>query len=412
MDPTRFDRLVASLVRPGSRRGLLRLLAAVPVVSLPLTAPPLPAPFATLFGEEAAAAKGQKQVGAARKKRKKKCARAGRPTTKKHKRCCPGLVKTGTICTRPSPPPSPPTPPPSCPPGGCPAKTVCHNGVCQQCDVTCSGTPAACGQALQAALSGGAPIIYVCPGRYQPSGAIGFSLNKTKTVIGAGQGTGAANNTILDANNLSRVLNITGSATVVLEQLRITDGNATGAPAGGIGHLGGTLRMTDCSVIGNTATGPGGGIFNEGGAPLEMTRCTVSGNSTTAGGPEGGGGIWANGDVTLTDCQFEDNHANNRGGGIYLRAGTLTLNGTTEVKDNTATQGGGIFAEAGTLTIAESCRVTNNTAAAANDGGGINNAGATVTLEGAGATSPIVVNNCHENCVGTVPKCAATPKSC
>jgi hypothetical protein len=44
-------------------------------------------------------------------------------------------------------------------------------------------------------------------------------------------------------------------------------------------------------------------------------------------------------------------------------------------------------------------------------GGGIRRSGGTVTLRGANP-SPIVVNNCHENCAGNVPRCAATPVSC
>jgi len=131
--------------------------------------------------------------------------------------------------------------------------------------------------------------------------------------------------------------------------------------------------------------------------------------------PEGGGIYLGSGSFTLTNCVVEDNTAGTAGGGIFVNAGTATLNGTTQVKDNTATLGGGIFAQAeGTLTIAESCRVTNNTATAAGDGGGINNAGATVTLQGANP-SPIVVNNCHDNCgggEGPVPKCGANPVSC
>jgi hypothetical protein len=444
MDPTRFDLLVASLVRPSNRRGLLRLLAVVPVVSIPLAAP-----FAALFGEEAAAAKGQKQKqgtqrGAGRqqagaqkqvsadKKKKRKCARAGRPTTKKHKRCCPGLVKTGTTCTRPSPPPSPPsppsppTPPSSCPPGGCPANHICVGRTCQPCTVTCSGSPAVCGNDLQLALGGSANPVYVCPGRYQPPTAAGFSITASKTVIGAGQGQGSANNTILDANNEGTVLNIEvlGSVPVALEQLRIIDGAASGLGAGGINADVETLHMTDCTVSGNSSgdNSNGGGIFVNGGTTLAMTRCTVSGNRAS-GADAAGGGIFALGNVTLTDSLIEDNHVTGpngaQGGGILSISGgtpgaNIILAGTTEVTENSGGQGGGIWVAGGSiLTIAETCRVHGNNAPPG-QGGGIYNRGdtsTTVTLQGANP-SPIVVDNCHENCVGPVPKCAAAPISC
>jgi hypothetical protein len=117
------------------------------------------------------------------------------------------------------------------------------------------------------------------------------------------------------------------------------------------------------------------------------------------------------GSTTLTDCLVEANRAGDWGGGIYLSGGTTTLAGSTEVRGNQADEGGGIFVAGGVLVIAETGRVTDNTAAAVGDGGGIDNVGGTVTLQGA-APSPIVVNNCHDNCVGTVPKCAAEPVSC
>jgi hypothetical protein len=67
---------------------------------------------------------------------------------------------------------------------------------------------------------------------------------------------------------------------------------------------------------------------------------------------------------------------------------------------------GGIYVQFdGTLIIAETCRVTRNTAPSGN-GGGILNGSGTVILQGADP-SPIVVNNCQENCAGTlVPNCS------
>ena len=61
--------------------------------------------------------------------------------------------------------------------------------------------------------------------------------------------------------------------------------------------------------------------------------------------------------------------------------------------------------------VAATCRVTQNTAAEGFGGGIHRSSGGTVTLRGANP-SPIVVNNCQENCVGSVPKCAAAPVSC
>jgi parallel beta-helix repeat protein len=241
-------------------------------------------------------------------------------------------------------------------------------------------------------------------------------LTDAVTVIGAGEGTDAASNTILHGNAAGRVLTIdSGAGPVVLERLRITGGNSEGVS--GISHGGTSLRMTDCTVSGNTSVdSSGGGILVTTSSMLEMTRCTVRDNrATSQTGVGTGGGIHSAGPATLTDCLIEANEAANSGGGLYVVGGTTTLRGTTQVRANAAPRGGGVAVTTGTnvsgaLVIAGTCRVTENTAAAG-QGGRIYRAGGTATLQGANP-SPIVVNNCHENCVGAVPRCAATPVSC
>ena len=189
----------------------------------------------------------------------------------------------------------------------------------------------------------------------------------------------------------------------------------------GIRQLGTSLRMTECTVAGNG--GPdhfGGGIFTETSTALEMTRCTVRDNHSTPGPANNGfgGGVFAQGTTTLTDCLIEANSAGDSGGGAFVNVGATTLSGTTQVQGNRAdtfpfSGGGGIAVNsAGTLIVSDTCRVTQNTAATGGGGGILNRDGtATITLQGQDP-SPIVVNNCHENCAGGVPKCAATPVSC
>jgi hypothetical protein len=367
---------------------------------------------------------------AARKKhkhkhKKKRCARVGQRTRKRRKKCCRGLVKDGAgRCTQPA---SPSCVPRACPATGCgdlpdgcggtlscgcPANQIClRRGVCRPCTVTCTGTPAQCGVTLRTAINDGGTV-YVCPGRYQG----GFVLTDAVTVIGAGEGTDAARDTILDGNAAGRVLTVNaGAGRVVLERLRISGGNSDGGS--GIDHGGSTLHMRECTVSDNTSVdSSGGGILVETGSTLEMTRCTVRDNrATSQTGVGTGGGIHAAGTTTLTDCLIEANEAANSGGGLYVIGGTTTLLGTTQVRQNNAGLGGGIAVATGTnvsgvLIVAETCRVTENMAGEG-FGGGIRRSGGTVTLRGANP-SPIVVNNCHENCAGTVSKCAATPVSC
>jgi hypothetical protein len=194
----------------------------------------------------------------------------------------------------------------------------------------------------------------------------------------------------------------------------VTGANA--AFAAGILHMGTTLQMTDCTVAGNTAMNDnGGGLAVVDGCTLEMTRCTVRDNHATriSGNFGFGGGIFTRGPVTLTDCLVENNSGGAFGGGIRLEAGgTTTLVGSTTVQANVAGLGGGGIDALGRtfkLVIAETCLITRNTAPTGG-GGGIHTLGGTVTLEGAAMPSPIVVDNCHENCAGSpVNKCSPDP---
>jgi predicted outer membrane repeat protein len=267
--------------------------------------------------------------------------------------------------------------------GGCPGNALCDGGVCHPCTVTCvSGIPTVCGADLQVALAAGGTV-YVCPGRYQEN----FTLDAAVRVLGAGEGAGVATDTILTANGFGRVLQINNDVgTVELERLRITGGSADNG--GGISHEGTTLRLTDCTVSGNTAgAGGGGGIYAGLDTILELTNCTVRDNEAIAAGGDGGG--------------------------LSLIFATATLSGSTQVRGNAAQVGGGIFyagTPTTTLVIAETCRVEENTDTnGSGSGGGIYSSLGAVTLQGADP-SPIVVNNCAENCAGDgVPKCSTAP---
>jgi len=298
----------------------------------------------------------------------------------------------------------------------CPVNQICLlSGACQPCDVICAGSPSACGTLLQAVLDAGGTH-YVCPGRYQG----GFTASVPVSLIGAGEGTNPSTDTILDATGTGAP-GLLITAIGVLERLHLTGGHQGDEPGGGIlyfNSLSGSLRMTECTVAGNAVSSNiGGGLYIFRNSALEMTRCTVRDNHATTGSFGSGGGIFVNaGDLfvttTLTDCLIEGNSAQDRGGGLYSFGSRVVLAGTTRVQGNDASEGGGIYADVGRMTIAETCRVTQNTASTTGGGGGLYAVGI-VTLQGADP-SPIVVDNCEENCAGpnAPANCAAVPVSC
>ena len=195
-----------------------------------------------------------------------------------------------------------------------------------------------------------------------------------------------------------------------------------GAPAGagnGIYNGGGTVRVSNSTITGNSAR-VGGGIYNTGGGVVDVGASTIIGNSasTTAGG-----GIYnTGGTVTLTYVTMSDNSASAAGGfggGIAnVAGGTLSVinstlsgnnatgrNGTgggiinnstatiinSTLSGNSAVGGGGIWNDGGGTLLVTNSTLNNNTATT-NRGGGIfnnNNGAATITnstLSGNSAT--------------------------
>ncbi len=108
------------------------------------------------------------------------------------------------------------------------------------------------------------------------------------------------------------------------------------------------MTLTNCTVSGNTATGNGGGLANYGMATL--TNCTVSGNNTATSGNHYGGGIFTKGGVLhLTNCTIASNTASLSGGGIDAQ-GPVTVTSST-FSLNHAVFGGAIDNYGGMFTV-------------------------------------------------------------
>ena len=80
--------------------------------------------------------------------------------------------------------------------------------------------------------------------------------------------------------------------------------------------------MVNSTISGNSAAEGGGGIFNNG--TLTITNLTISGNSAN----DAGGGVFDNGTSTITNSTISGNSAresSSSGGGIYISSGTTVL---------------------------------------------------------------------------------------
>jgi predicted outer membrane repeat protein len=137
---------------------------------------------------------------------------------------------------------------------------------------------------------------------------------------------------------------VKGADYAILDGFTITAGRAYSSGPGGPPanpHGGGMYNSSvsptviNCTFIDNSATSLGGGMYS--GGFLTITNCIFTGNSANEGG-----GVYNNGDSTLTNCVFTGNSADSGGGGIfnYYSASTLTNSTFT---GNSAGGAGGMF---------------------------------------------------------------------
>jgi uncharacterized protein YjbI with pentapeptide repeats len=461
MDPTRFDRLSRALAATGPRRGVLALLAALPVAGVLLTSGRLSleaAALATTRKRKKANKKDKDKKGKSRSKGKGKdqqrttaqaegCWRAGACIVKKGANVSqcdlagytapPSLNCTGCNLSRANL-------------NGADLRgatftkanlsgaclidadftgatfanttnlygaTFCrtimpdgsiNNSGCQggtTCCSTCLASGASCGVGISGSCCGG-----ICDGGTCQSCDVCPTCAYTTVQAAIADGSGPSTIRVCagtyGAILVSRNLTIVGAgdgpnaaSNTILDAAG--SGRVVLVKVGVIATLRG-LRVTGGVAVRGTGGvaggGPnGGGIVNDG--TLTLLECTVTEN--TADGF--GGGIVTGGSLTLIGCTVSGNTCGLEGGGIAVSVASVMLTGC-QITGNTAARGGGIGnLGRGTSTIA-STTITGNTATVANAGGGIfNEPGGTVTLQaGASVTGNFSPAGTPNNCVGTI----------
>ncbi|MCB0167412.1 MAG: hypothetical protein KDI79_24495, partial [Anaerolineae bacterium] len=177
-----------------------------------------------------------------------------------------------------------------------------------------------------------------------------------------------ANPTIFDALSTDRVMVISGTGGVRVENLTIINGYNSDFAGGGVYVVAADAIISNTKVYSSRAL-YGGGILLESGQ-LTLSGVELRGNTT----PNEGGAIYNAGQLTVTDNSLIHNNSADLGGGIF-NEGTVNLF-ASEVSRNTATSvsGGGIYNETGGLVKIHGSLISTNTASAI-DGGGVLNKG-------------------------------------
>ncbi len=216
-----------------------------------------------------------------------------------------------------------------------------------------------------AAAAFGANTIVLPKGTYNlepftnPAELLVGSTVSSLTIEGAGVGA-----TTINGMGDTRVFEVAAGATVSIEELTISGGQAlagssgvNGGSSGGSGGAGG-------------AGADGGGILNRG--TLALDGVAVTGDQAGAGGRGGSGGL----DTAGAGGTGGAGGSGGDGGGIY-NTGTLTLTGVT-IAHNQAGTGG----EAGVGGLGGTTGGPGGAGGAGGAGGGIFNAGGSVVMTG------------------------------
>jgi hypothetical protein len=221
----------------------------------------------------------------------------------------------------------------------------CVNTSGTGCGVGCGG---GCYSSVQAAVNAATDghEIHIAGGTYYGPGAGTVAVIAKGLLIRGGYDAACSGHdpdmyeTVLDAQWGGSVVSVTNATDVVLLNLTLTRGDATGncsqgGCGGGIFACGSNLQVGACVITNNVALtagsgdyGYGGGICVQGGGADIWGSQVVSNVASTSSDPTGygyGGGIAAfldfNG-VTLRENQIRDNlgamHRGGNGGGVYL----------------------------------------------------------------------------------------------
>lgn len=233
-------------------------------------------------------------------------------------------------------------------------------------------TPAAPCSTIGVVIDRASPgdIINIAAGTYNEN----LGLAKNLSLVGAGSDV-----TIIDGGDLGSVITILiaegGGTTVSISGMTIQNGDAD--LGGGIRSETGTgsLTLVDCKISGNRAFSGGGGIYSQG--RLHMSNTSLLDNTTTS---QRGGGVLVVGLADLSSVTLAGN-VSLAGGGAIGTLGVVTVTNSTIGPGNDAGFGGGIslYGSGARLQLNNSTLHLNT---ASGVGGGIHNEGGQVIIAG------------------------------
>ncbi|MGQ0777105.1 MAG: DNRLRE domain-containing protein [Pseudonocardiales bacterium] len=214
-----------------------------------------------------------------------------------------------------------------------------------------------------------------------------FDITEDLTITGAGQSATTIDGGVPKAGSgaeipgLDRLFAVApGVGSVSLSELRLQEGYAQEFGGAVLNEGDATVQLTNVTVANNLAGKNGGGVDNHANGTIAVSGSTFTANSSI----EGGSALNNNraGTLTVTSSTLTNNH----GGSAILNNGEFDVHGTITVTDSTISDndsgefelsGGGINNAGGTLTVE---RTTFSGNASNGYGGGLANNGGAVLV--------------------------------
>jgi CSLREA domain-containing protein len=227
------------------------------------------------------------------------------------------------------------------------------------------------------AVPAGSYALSIPPGSeagFDPTAGGDLDLLDEVTVLGAGRAA-----VFVDGNDVSRIFDVAPGTEATIRRVTIRDGTDSGG--GGVRVTSGSLTLDNVIVEDNESSFTGGGIEVGGlDSVLDVRNSIVRDNRAPFFGGDGGG-IAADGQITIRRTRVVRNEASGAGGGLDA-SGTVSVMESTIARNEASGWGGGISALG--LNLVQST-VSANTADA--QGGGVFASGSIVNSTISGNTS-------------------------
>jgi hypothetical protein len=190
----------------------------------------------------------------------------------------------------------------------------------------------------------------------------GVYINSGTTTIGNPSGGLVTVGGNVATNSGSGIYHAGGNLT--LRYCAVSNNGSISANSGGGLRAEGTLTVNNCSFTNNlvnTSTGLGAGIYINAATPISITNTAISNVPGTAAA-RNGAGMFITGTSTLTiaGSTFTGNRAQHNGGGLFLDLGNIANITTSTFNNNSAVDQGGAIANYGTLALTTSNLTNNN----------------------------------------------------